>query len=248
MALADRYTLLKDFQENQMTNYPSIDQLVRFQARIGYQFEDIRLLEEALTHSSAVVSGRRHNERLEFLGDRVLGLVIAEKLFKRQPEAEEGNLARALNALVRKEACVVVARQLDLGAMLVMDAAEDRAGGRNKKSMLGDACEALIAAIYLDGGLKAARSFILGEWSKQIESVGDVGADAKTALQEWAHAALAVTPDYETTGRDGPDHGPIFTVEVKAGKLAPASGKGPSKRDAEQDAAEALLRREGIWP
>lgn len=231
-----------------MTERTSKNQRDMFQGRIGYRFKDIHLLEEALTHSSATPSGHPHNERLEFLGDRVLGLVIADELLRRQPEAEEGSLARALNALVRKEACVVVAQQLDLGAMLVMDTAEDRAGGRKKKSLLGDACEALIAGIYLDGGFEAARSFILDQWSSQIESVGDVRPDAKTALQEWAHAALTVTPDYEITARDGPDHAPTFTVEVKAGTLAPTTGAGPSKRDAEQNAAEAMLRREGIWP
>ncbi len=231
-----------------MTERTSKNQRDMFQGRIDYRFKDIHLLEEALTHSSATPSGRLHNERLEFLGDRVLGLVIADELLRRQPEAEEGNLARALNALVRKEACVVVALEMDLGAMLVMDTAEDRAGGRKKKSLLGDACEALIAGIYLDGGFEAARTFVLDKWSSQIESVGDVRPDAKTALQEWAHAALAVTPDYETTARDGPDHAPTFTVVVKAGALAPATGVGPSKRDAEQNAAEAMLRREGIWP
>jgi len=157
-----------------MTERTSKNQRDMFQGRIDYRFKDIHLLEEALTHSSVTPSGHPHNERLEFLGDRVLGLVIADELLRRQPEAEEGNLARALNALVRKEACVVVAQQLDLGAMLVMDTAEDRAGGRKKKSLLGDACEALIAGIYLDGGFEAARTFVLDQWSSQIESVGDV--------------------------------------------------------------------------
>ncbi len=247
MALADRNTLLKDLQENRMTDHTSKKQLDAFQARAGYRFGTVGLLEEALIHSSAVPSGRLHNERLEFLGDRVLGLVIADDLLQRQPEAEEGGLARALNALVRKEACVVVARQLGLGEMLSMDAAEARAGGREKKDMLGDACEALIAAIYLDGGFETARDFILREWAPQIADVKDVRPDAKTALQEWAHATLATTPGYETTDQKGPDHAPVFTVEVRAGNLATEEGVGRSKRDAEQSAAEALLRREGVW-
>lgn len=231
-----------------MTDRISRKTLETVQARVGYQFDSVNLLEEALTHSSVEPSGRLHNERLEFLGDRVLGLVIADELLRRQPEAEEGGLARALNALVRKEACVVVARQIELGSMLLMNAAEARAGGREKKGMLGDACEALIAAIYLDGGFESARDFILKQWAPQIANVKDVRPDAKTALQEWAHAALAVTPDYETTGRTGPDHAPMFTVEVRAGDLAREVGVGRSKRDAEQVAAEALLRREGVWP
>lgn len=247
MALAHRYPLLKDFQENRMTDRASKNKLDAFQGRIGYRFNNIALLEEALTHSSATPAGRLHNERLEFLGDRVLGLVIADELLKRQPEAEEGSLARGLNALVRKEACVVVARELDLGAMLLMDASEAHAGGREKKSMLGDACEALIAAIYLDGDFEVARDFVLKEWAPQIADVKDVRPDAKTALQEWAHATLAVTPAYETTDQEGPDHAPMFTVEARAGDLSPEQGVGRSKRDAEQVAAEALLRREGVW-
>lgn len=252
MAMAFGYTLLKDFQENRMTAPRNQNQMRAFQTLVGYQFRNAHRLSEALTHSSAVQSGAvqsddAHNERLEFLGDRVLGLVIADELLKRQPDAPEGALARALNALVRKEACVVVARQIGLGDMLHMDAAEARAGGRDKKGMLGDACEALIAAIYLDGGMDAARAFILGQWAEQLNSAADVQPDAKSALQEWAHAKLAVTPAYKTIAREGPDHGPIFTVEVRTGDLAPCKGTGRSKRDAEQAAAETMLRRESVW-
>lgn len=247
MAMADRHPLLQDFQKDPMTASVDQTQLKAFQGTIGYQFRNIALLTEALTHSSAARSGGRHNERLEFLGDRVLGLVIADVLLTRQPDSEEGGLARALNALVRKEACVIVARQIALGDMLVMDAAEARAGGRDKKGMLGDACEALIAAIYLDGEMTAARAFILAQWAPQIESAGDVQPDAKSALQEWAHAKLAVTPGYETIAREGPDHGPTFTVEVRTGDLEPCQGTGRSKRDAEQAAAEEMLRQESVW-
>lgn len=230
-----------------MTASKKQTQLKPFQTLIGHQFNNVHLLNEALTHSSAVQSGGVHNERLEFLGDRVLGLVIADELLDRYPDAPEGDLARALNALVRKEACVVVARQIGLGDMIVMDGAEARAGGRDKKGMLGDACEALIAAIYLDGQMEAARAFILAQWAEQINGAGDVQRDPKSALQEWAHANLAVTPDYEIVAREGPDHGPIFTVEVRTGDLVPAEGAGRSKRDAEQAAAEAMLRRESVW-
>lgn len=229
------------------------NQIKSFQTLIGHRFNNVYLLGEALTHSSAAnsasagLSEGSHNERLEFLGDRVLGLVIADELLKRHPDAPEGDLARALNALVRKEACVTVARQIGLGNMIEMDAAEARTGGRDKKGMLGDACEALIAAIYLDGQLEAARAFILAQWSEQIKGAGNVQRDAKSALQEWAHAKLAVTPSYEMIAREGPDHGPIFTVEVRTGDLAPAEGTGRSKRDAEQAAAETMLRRESVW-
>lgn len=230
-----------------MTTSKKQNQLNSFETLIDHRFSNVHLLSEALTHSSAVQSGGTHNERLEFLGDRVLGLVIADELLKRHPDAPEGNLARALNALVRKEACVEVARQIGLGDMIEMDAAEARAGGRDKKGMLGDACEALIAAIYMDGQMEAARAFILTQWSEQLKGAGNVERDAKSALQEWAHSKLAVTPNYETIAREGPDHGPIFTVEVRTGDLAPSKGTGRSKRDAEQAAAEAMLRRESVW-
>lgn len=160
---------------------------------------------------------------------------------------EEGGLARGLNALVRKEACVVVAKDIELGAMIQMDASEERNGGREKKSVLGDSCEALIAAIYRDGGLEAARGFILKTWAAQFEKGAQLQPDPKTALQEWAHSAHALTPDYEIKERSGPDHAPIFVVRVMIEGLEPELGSGKSKRSAEQEAARTLLHREGVW-
>jgi ribonuclease III len=229
-----------------MTPYSNQKALIQFQERIGYRFSDVSLLALALTHSSAA-EGIASNERFEFLGDRVLGLIIADTLLQHNPEMEEGGLARGLNALVRKEACVVVAKEVGLGAIIQMDVSEERNGGREKKSVLGDACEALIAAIYRDGGLEAARSFILKTWAPQIKEGAQLRPDPKTALQEWAHSAHALTPNYEVKERTGPDHAPIFMVRVTIEGLEPELGSGKSKRSAEQEAAQALLHREGVW-
>lgn len=217
------------------------------QKRIHYRFKDIALLEEALTHSSAAPDGVAHYERLEFLGDRVLGLVVADTLLKRNPNAEEGALARALNALVQKEACVVVARKIDLGPLILMDEGEVRQGGREKKGMLGDTCESVIAAIFLDGGYDAAEEFIIEQWADQFEAAKSIRPDAKTALQEWAHQAHGTTPEYEVIERTGPDHAPQFRIGVHVGDGRPTEGSGKSKRDAEREAAMKLLEREGVW-
>jgi len=217
------------------------------QERIGYGFQDMSLLEEALTHSSAAPVGGAHYERFEFLGDRVLGLVVADTLLKRNRDAEEGELARALNALVRKEACVVVARQIGLGQLVLMDDSEVRQGGREKKGLLGDTCESLIAAIFLDGGYSAAEGFIVSQWADQFEAADSIRPDAKTALQEWAHQAHGTTPDYDVIERTGPDHAPHFRIAVHVANGRPMEGSGKSKRDAEREAATKLLEREGVW-
>lgn len=218
-----------------------------FQDRIDYRFKNPALLQEALTHPSAVGSDRADNERLEFLGDRVLGLVVADRLLERNPDMDEGGLARALNALVRKEACVKVAKAVGLDQVIWMDEGEERSGGRKKKGVLGDACEALIAAIYLDGGLEAARRFILSEWNEAFDKAEVIRADAKTALQEWAHAKHKETPVYDVLARQGPDHDPLFRIKVSVGKSLEAEGEGRSKRAAESEAAALLLRQEGVW-
>lgn len=210
---------------------------------IHYSFVDMSYLELAVTHASA--SSRKDNERLEFLGDRVLGLVVADRLFTNYPNDQEGALARRLNALVRKETCAEVAREIGLGSVLVMDESEERTGGRTKNAILGNACEALIAAIYLDGGLEAGAAFIDRYWAAKLADVEDVSRDPKTALQEWAHRQYGVVPAYVVVSRSGPDHAPQFFVEVTVGDLPPSSGEGNSKRAAEQMAAEALLERVG---
>jgi ribonuclease III len=207
--------------------------------RLGHDFRDPSLLVEALTHPS--VGGARHNQRLEFLGDRVLGLVIAEALLRADPEAAEGTLAPRLNALVRKETCAEVAREVDLGAALRMGRSEMLSGGRRKQALLGDALEAVIAAVYFDGGLDAARALVLRLWAGRLAQARGVERDAKTLLQEWAQARGMAPPDYRDLGREGPDHAPVFSVEARLGDGRAATGAAASKRAAQQAAAAALL-------
>ena len=212
-----------------------------FQARLGHQFSDAGLLVRALTHSSMATPNRDDNQRLEFLGDRVLGLVMAEALLSQDQAASEGQLAPRFNALVRKEACADVAREIDLGAVLKLGRSEMLSGGRRKEALLGDAMEAVIAAVYLDAGFEAARAVVLRLWGKRIGAVKDDARDAKTALQEWAQARGLPPPDYVELARSGPDHAPVFTIsaQLKSGQSAEATAG--SKRQAEQAAARALL-------
>jgi ribonuclease-3 len=217
--------------------------------RIGYRFSDHTYLERALTHSSFADGDARKsfdNERLEFLGDRVLGVVVAELLFNEFPTSSEGQLAPRFNALVRKEACADVARELDLGTFMRMSAGEDQAGGRGKDAILGDCCEALIAAIYLDGGFEAARRFVRAFWTPRLSLVEELPRDAKTILQEWLQGRGLRPPRYLLVDRTGPDHAPEFTIAIEIDGLAPVQAKAGSKRAAEQLAAEMLLTREGI--
>jgi ribonuclease-3 len=214
-----------------------------FSARIGYAFSKPELLVRALTHSSISTETRPDNQRLEFLGDRVLGLVLSEALFLADPTAAEGQLAPRFNALVRKETCADVARQIDLGAVLKLGRSEMLSGGRRKHALLGDAMEAVIAAVYLDGGFDAARKMIMELWAPRISSVAEDARDAKTALQEWAQARGQVPPKYVEISRSGPDHAPVFTIEASlvSGEVETASA--PTKRQAEQEAAKAMLAR-----
>jgi ribonuclease-3 len=214
--------------------------------RLGHCFADPSLLELALTHSSA--STRASNERLEFLGDRVLGLAVAEKLHHLYPEDTEGALALKLNALVRKEACAAAATAAGLGEHLILANSEANSGGRNKAVILAGACEAVIAALYLDGGMEVARAFIGRYWTEMFGALERDMRDAKTALQEWAQSGkVKATPVYHLLQREGPDHAPSFVVEVSVSGQEPASGAGRSKREAEQAAAQALLARLGLW-
>lgn len=209
--------------------------------RLGHDFARADLLIEAMTHPSMM--GDRDNQRLEFLGDRVLGLVIAEALLAQDPGADEGRLAPRLNALVRKEACAEVAAALDLGAALRMGRSEMLSGGRRKTALLGDAMEAVIAAVYLDAGFEAARAVVLRHWGPRIAEARAQGADAKTALQEWAQARGMKLPLYSDLDRAGPDHAPVFSVEVRLEDGSSAEASAPSKRAAQQRAAETLLAR-----
>jgi len=212
---------------------------------LGHRFEDRALLEAALTHPSVgrQNSGRYHYERLEFLGDRVLGLVIAELLLTRYPTENEGALTRRLVALVRREAVLEVAHAIGLDRFLRASAAASGASRRERETALADGCEALIGALYLDGGLEAAASFIRRAWTPLLEAAAAPAQDAKTALQEWAQARGLPLPAYKVVVREGPAHRPAFTVEARVAGSAPAIGTGGSKRAAEQIAAAALLER-----
>lgn len=221
----------------------------RLETILQYSFADKALLTRALTHTSAISPGKRvaqSYQRLEFLGDRVLGLVVADLLFKQFPGAKEGELARALNSVVRKEACAAVALDLGLGAFVFMDKSELRNGGREKPSVLADVCEAIIGSIYLDGGLDEAYNFIKRTYATQLAATSSPQVDAKTMLQEWAQGRGLPTPQYTENGRTGPAHNPIFTIGVSVQGYDQAEAMGPSKKIAEQTVAEMFLDREGI--
>lgn len=214
-------------------------------ASLGYGFADPQLLTDALTHPSAG-AGRRDRrktqyERLEFLGDRVLGLVVAEILYRRFPDENEGALARRHAALVCREALARVALGLGLDHALVLSRGEQEGGGRHNPTMLADACEAVLGAIYADGGLDPAAGIIRRCWEPLVAEAATPPKDAKTALQEWAQGRGLPLPCYRVLGTEGPSHDPVFAVEVAVQGLAPMAARGPSKRVAEQAAATALL-------
>lgn len=218
--------------------------LAAFANRIGHDFRRPELLARAVTHASLSSPTRPSNERLEFLGDRVLGLSIATALFQQDGTAAEGQLAPRFNALVRQETCAEIAREVGLGDVLKLGRSEMLSGGRRKEALLGDALEAVIAAIYLDAGFDAARDIVLRLWGDRIEKAARVDTrDPKSSLQEWAQARGLPPPTYTETARSGPDHQPVFTVEARLANGENASGTAPGKRAAEQSAARALLAR-----
>ncbi len=222
------------------------DTLHELEERLGHVFTDRDLLVRSLRHSSA---GNESNERLEFFGDRVLGLIVAERLYAAFPSEPEGKLAVRLNALVRREACAKVAEAVGLAPHLIMANSEAVSGGRQKMAILAGACEAVIAALYLDGGLEAAARFIDGFWQASYEDPAAERHDAKSKLQEWAQSGALpdrVQPTYTVDSRSGPDHAPVFIVAVNLPGHEPALGTGASKRDAEQDAAYKMLQRLGL--
>ncbi len=212
-----------------------------FSARIGHDFARPELLLRALTHASISSPTRPDNQRLEFLGDRVLGLVMAEALLAQDKKASEGQLAPRFNALVRKETCAAVAASIGLGEVLKLGRSEMMSGGRRKEALLGDALEAVIAAVYLDAGFEAAQALVLRLWGDRIGAVEADARDAKTSLQEWAQARGLPPPAYAEVGREGPDHQPVFTIEVRLASGQKAEATAGSKRKAEQEAAAALL-------
>lgn len=214
-----------------------------FQERIGHNFTRPDLLVRALTHPSVSSATRQDNQRLEFLGDRVLGLVMATALLEHDKTASEGQLAPRFNALVRKEACADVAREIDLGAVLKLGRSEMMSGGRRKQALLGDAMEAVIAAVYKDAGFEAAQAMILRLWGDRVGAVEEDARDPKTALQEYVQARRQNPPAYVQIAREGPDHQPIFTISVRLEDGTEEQASAGSKRQAEQAAAKALLTR-----
>ena len=217
--------------------------LKRFSERLGHEFGEPDLLRQALTHASASTKKDHDNQRLEFLGDRVLGLVISQALFEADLEAREGQLAPRFNALVRKEACAEVAAQIDLGEALMLGRSEMRSGGRRKIALLGDAMEAVIAAVYLDAGFSTAQALVLRLWGDRVNTAQERAADPKSSLQEWAQARGIPTPVYADISRTGPDHQPVFVVEAVLINGLSAQGQAASKKSAQVQAATALLAK-----
>jgi ribonuclease III len=224
---------------------PSLN-LSDFEARIGHVFLDEKRLRHALTHVSASQARPDSYERLEFLGDRVLGLVVAQMLFAAFPGESEGGLSRRLAAMVRKETCAEVAEAWGVGPFIRLGDGEAQTGGRKKRAILGDICEAIIGAVFLDGGFDAAQKVVRAAFERHMLSPSRSLRDPKTALQEWAQARKLATPHYGLLRRSGPDHEPLFEVGVDVEGFPSAEGAGASKRAAEQVAAQAFLTREGI--
>jgi len=219
------------------------------ESRIAYTFADKTILDRALTHISAAApkQGRGGSyQRLEFLGDHVLGLAVSDMLYRAFPKGDEGELSRRLADLVRRETCADVARALDLGSALRLGSSESNAGGRRRMATLADVCEALIGAVFVDGGYPAAAALIERLWHERMLTPVRPLRDPKTMLQEWAQGRGLPTPAYREVERKGPHHNPEFRVAVDVPALQPAEGVGRSKRAAEQAAAAAMLTREGV--
>lgn len=221
--------------------------VAELERRLGHAFADRALIERALTHASVGQGARKvsHNQQLEFLGDRVLGLLAAEALAQHDPEWREGELTRRHARLVSGRTCAEVARMLGLPEALRLAEATTKEGGRQNDRILGDAMEALIAAVYVDGGLDAARMVFKTAWSEMLSiALADATREPKTALQEWAMASSLPLPAYRVVSKSGPDHAPEFVIEVEVSGYAPQRGSGSSIRQAEKAAALALLQRE----
>jgi ribonuclease III len=215
---------------------------------IGYRFKDKDQLTRALTHISALAGGSRAGsyQRLEFLGDHVLGLVISAMLFEAFPKGDEGELSRRLADLVRRETCADVARAINLGEAVRLGTSESNSGGRTRTAILADVCEALIGAVFLDGGYDKATALVERLWGERMRATTRPLRDPKTMLQEWAQARGLPTPAYKEVERIGPHHNPEFRIAVSLPEREPAEGRGRSKRVAEQAAAAAMLQREGV--
>lgn len=208
---------------------------------LGHEIVSPALFEEALTHRSIAQNNRASYERLEFLGDRVLGLAISDLLLETYPDEAEGALAKRHADLVRRETLAEIAREAGVGPNILMSRGEIESGGQENDAILSDVCEALIAALYRDGGIDAARQFILRYWKERVMAPPQPPEDAKSVLQEMVQGRGLPLPDYQTVGREGPDHAPVFTVTVSVEGWETAEGCGTSKRAAERAAAKALL-------
>ena len=211
--------------------------------RLGYEFKNKKLLEEALIHSSFKIQPLLNNERMEFFGDRILGFIIAEYLFQFNSSWKEGILAIKYNSLVCRETCAEIADSIDLGSALIMGKSESRHGGRGKRAILADAIEALISAVYLDSNLHTVREIVRRLWSSRLTDINELHLDSKTALQHWVQARGMELPSYTDLKRSGPDHSPVFSVEVKLQNGLTAIGEDKSKRAAQQVAAEGVLKK-----
>lgn len=218
------------------------DRFDSLEQKIGYRFADRRLLQTALTHAS-VIDSKVNYERLEFLGDRVLGLVVANLLYTSFPDAAEGDLAKRHTALVQQAALLMVAEKLALSTYLHLSPGEQKTGGAQKETILADALEAVIAALYLDGGFDASAAFVERFWSSLLHAQIDPPQDPKTLLQEWAQSKGLPLPEYILAGKSGSDHAPVFDVTLRLQKWGEASGHGATKRQAEKEAAAAMLKK-----
>lgn len=225
----------------------SADEKAKLESIVGHVFSEKQWLDRALTHASTGTAKNANYERLEFLGDRVLGLCVAELLFHTFKAATEGELSVRLNQLVSADSCASVADELELHRFVRTGADVKKLTGKRMLNVRADVVESLIAALYLDGGLEAARRFIERHWGERATRAEAARRDAKTELQEWAHAKFALTPSYRIDDRSGPDHDPRFTVTVEVNGVAPETGVDRSKRAAEQVAATKMLEREGVW-
>jgi len=222
----------------------------KLEARLGHKFADPSLLDRALTHSSAIAPAKRvaqSYQRLEFLGDRVLGLVVADMLYRRFPQSPEGELNRTFVTLVRKETCAAIARQLNLGTELNLGESEARTGGADKDAILSDVMEGVIGAVYVDGGLGPAYELVERLFGEHLGDAVSDRADAKTTLQEWAQGKGLEPPAYVEIARTGPDHAPEFTIAIKLSGYTELTATGSNKKLAEHKAAEAFLVREKVW-
>jgi len=216
--------------------------LTRLERALGHSFADPKLLRRALTHSSASTTALHSNERLEFLGDRVLGLAIAKMLLAQFPDEDEGALGYRFTALARAESLARVAEEMRLSDHVILSPREQETGGRRKEGIISNACEAVIAALFIDGGFEAAEQFIRRNWQPLVDEDTKPPKDAKTRLQELAQSQGLPLPHYDAVERQGPDHAPTFVVEVSLGGYQPVRASGPSKRAAEQAAADLMLR------